>query len=65
MWLAYEILPASNRFRILSQQDADEILLLLDPAFEVGDGSASGKYQLLSLAHIKHGGGAVIRKHLG
>ena len=65
MRLVYEILSASYALWVSAQQNADEILLLLDPAFKVGDGSARGKYQLLSLPHVKHGSGAVIGEHLG
>ena len=51
--------------RIFAEQNADEVLLLLNPLFKVRDGCSGGKDELLSLADIEQRGCAVIGKNLG
>ena len=50
--------------RILSEEDAQEIFLLLDLLFQSRDFCARGKNQLFRLAHVQQRGRAAIRKNL-
>ena len=51
---------ARNRARVVSQQGANEILLLLNAALEIGNFFACCVHELFSLANVQFGCIAVI-----
>ena len=62
--LLVEWTPALDRARILSEQDADEVLLLLDLALDVRDRFRRAIEQRLGLPQIEHAGHAAVQPGL-
>ncbi len=65
MWLLGQLHSAGNRTGIVSQQRADEVLLLLDTALQVGDGFGCHGDQLFRLANVELGAGSAICQRSG
>ena len=53
MGLFGQVEATANGAGIISKKSADEIFLLLDAAFEVGNFFAGGVNELFGLAHVK------------
>src|SRR5882762_6800460 len=49
---------------IVSQKGADEVFLLLNAAFQIGNSFGCCEYQLLRLPDVEHGGTATFCQHL-
>ena len=52
MRLVDQLAPTGDRRRKAPEQNADEVLLLRDPALEDHDGRAGAEHELLGLAHV-------------
>ena len=64
MWLVDEPPSSNDALGVCSHEDADEVFLLFDPLFQIGDRGAGAEYELFSLSHVEHGCGAAVRKNL-
>ena len=64
MWLVDKRPTTNDALRVPSDEDADEVFLLLDPLFKVWDRGACAKHELFGLSHIQHGRGAAVREEL-
>src|SRR5215472_16364550 len=65
MGLLHQLSAPSYRLRIVPNQNADEVFLLLNTPFDVGNRFSCAVDELLSLAHIKQRSCAMIGKELG
>src|SRR5712692_2350465 len=65
MRLFCELLSAGNRIWVFSEQDADEIFLLLDLLLEGGNLCACREDQLFRLTHVEHGSGTAVSQEAG
>src|SRR5260370_42527278 len=65
MRLFCELLPAGTRIGVFSEQDADEVFLLLNLLPESGNLCACRENQLLRLTHIEHGSGTAVSQEAG
>src|SRR5216684_171564 len=65
MRLFCELLSAGNRIGVFSEQDADEVFLLLNLLLESGNLCACRENQLLRLTHIEHGSGTAVSQEAG
>src|SRR4029450_4458123 len=64
LWLVDEPAPSNDAIGVPAHEDGDEIPLLFDPLFEIGDRRACAEDELFSLPDVEEGGGPSVRQNL-